>query len=212
MNTWFELVADWVDGRLDPERADAVEATVANVPATAAAASWLRRFKRAAAELPLEEPPPIVAQRLHQYFERWRTGRESGQLPELRAEQVFDSRRDLVLVGLRAAGSVEHAIHVAFRSARADLVVDIHRLGRGNSRIDGQLLVEPGAAPVAEVTLRGGAGEFRSVDGDELGRFCLPDVPDGQYELRASNGEFVVVADVTIEPDRPLAGSGTEPS
>lgn len=210
----FELLADWIDGRLSPREAVAVEAMQEEAPELRAAATWLRKFKRAAGELPLEDPPPIVGQRLRQYFDRRYAGfGVPTPLPELQAEMVSDSRRDLAVAGLRAVGAIDQNIQLAYRSSRADLVVDIHRLGRGRNRVDGQLLpTDPEAARVAEVIAAGAGTSFTALDGDVLGRFCLADVPDGRYELRASNGEFIVIAEVAIEPDPTTAPPGPEPS
>ncbi len=210
--TRFELLADWIDDRLGPPEAAAVEAMVAEAPELAAAATWLRKFERAAEELPLEDPPAIVGQRLRQYFDRRNAGFVvPTPLPELCAEMVSDSRRDLAVSGVRAVGASDQTIQLAYRSSRADLVVDIHRLGRGRNRLDGQLLpTESGAARIAEVVAAGVGTEFTALNGDVLGRFCLADVPDGRYELRASNGEFVVIAEVAIEADPTTATPGPE--
>jgi hypothetical protein len=63
---------DWLEGRLDPDRAERVAAQVADADErTLRTVQWLRGFLATARELPLEEPPPMVRQSLKQYFARW---------------------------------------------------------------------------------------------------------------------------------------------
>lgn len=72
----FRALLDWLEGRLDAERTERVAAQV-----TAAderilrTVDWLRGFLTTAHELPLEEPPPIVRQRLRRHFAHWSRGR-----------------------------------------------------------------------------------------------------------------------------------------
>lgn len=70
----FRTLLDWLDGRLDADRATRVAAQVAEADErTLRTVDWVRGFLTTARELPLEEPPPIVRQRLKQYFVRWRS-------------------------------------------------------------------------------------------------------------------------------------------
>jgi hypothetical protein len=77
----FRALLDWLEGRLDADRAERVAAQVAEADERILrTVDWLRGFLIAARELPLEEPPPIVRQRLKQHFARWSRGhaRRSG--------------------------------------------------------------------------------------------------------------------------------------
>ena len=68
----FRTLLDWLEGRLDADRAERVAAQVAEADErTLGTVDWLRAFLTTARELPLAEPPPIVRQRLRQYFARW---------------------------------------------------------------------------------------------------------------------------------------------
>jgi len=68
----FRILLDWLEGRLDADRAERVTAQVAEADErTLRTVDWLRGFLTTAHELPLEEPPPIVRLRLKQYFARW---------------------------------------------------------------------------------------------------------------------------------------------
>ena len=68
----LRTLLDWLEGRLDTERAERVAAQVAEADEqTLRMVQWLRGFLATARDLPLEEPPPIVRQSLKQYFARW---------------------------------------------------------------------------------------------------------------------------------------------
>lgn len=68
----FRTLLDWLEGRLDTDRAEQVAAAVAEADEqTLRTVEWLRGFLSTARELPLEAPPPIVRQSLQQYFANW---------------------------------------------------------------------------------------------------------------------------------------------
>jgi hypothetical protein len=195
----FRELVDWLDGRLDPGAAARIAGWVqSGDPHTQRTVEWLRSFKAIARDLPLHEPPPLVRQSLNQYFRRWSEGRTAGPRPTrlFEARLMFDSRRDeMALAGTRAASDGAASVHLAFTTEVADVVLDAHPLGGGHVRLDGQVLpVEPLEAPVFEAEAEGDGFSVRTVDGDELGRFCLPEVPVTACRLRAGNGEITIVA------------------
>lgn len=68
----FRTLLDWLEGRLDADKAERVAVQVAEADErTLRTVDWLRGFLTAARGLPLEEPPPTVRQSLKQYFARW---------------------------------------------------------------------------------------------------------------------------------------------
>jgi hypothetical protein len=196
---------DWVEDRLPPVAAARVAHQVATGDARLrGTVEWLRGFLATAGSLPLHQPPPIVRQSLRQYFARWAEARAvmDRQPRELAASVLFDSRQDLAVTGVRGAAPTGEAVHLAYTTESADLALDVWRLAGGRVRIDGQvLLADPGSAPVFEATVTGAGFTARAVDGDELGRFHLPDVPaarDGVLDLRVSNGEIAIVASLDL--------------
>jgi hypothetical protein len=206
---------DWLEDRLPPADAARVAHQVATGDARLrGTVEWLRGFLTTAGALPLHQPPPLVRQSLRQYFARWTRARAVlDQRPrELAASALFDSRKDLAVTGVRSAAPADETIHLAYTTESADVVLDVRRLAGGRVRIDGQvLLADPGSPPVFEASVTGskftgskftGTGfTARAVDGDELGRFHLPDVPagrDGVLELRVSNGEIAIVASLDL--------------
>jgi hypothetical protein len=200
----FPRLLDWLEGRLDAGQAERVAARVAEADErTLRTVDWLRGFLTTARELPLEEPPPIVRQSLKQYFARW-SRTQAVPVPEprrVRAELLFDSRRDTALAGVRAAAGDDDAIHLAYTAKQGDLLIDVYRAGTAAVRLDGQvLLAEPQGAPIFEASVSGPGFTVRTVDGDELGRFTLHEVPEGYCQLTASNGLITMTADLDLDP------------
>jgi hypothetical protein len=203
----FELLIDWLDGRLSEDRSEEARDRVAKASsATQVTVQWLRQFQRLARALPLYETPPVVKQRLQRHFLLW--SRARAELAQTAVEQtavlLFDSRLDLAGAGVRGVGDYEDAAHLAYTSERADLVLDISRHSGGRVQIDGQVLPNgEGEAPVFEAMVSGPHGVERTVDGDELGRFCLPSVHEDATELRVTNGDFTIVAGIDLRGPEP---------
>ena len=169
--------------------------------ATEATVQWLRQFKLLARALPLYETPPVVKQYLQRHFLFWSRARAALDQPavEFPMALLFDSRLDLATAGVRGVGDHEDSTHLAYTCERADLVLDLSQHSAGRVQIDGQVLPNSeGVAPVFEAMVIGPYGFTRTVDGDELGRFCLPSVPDDATELRVTNGDFTIVAAIDL--------------
>jgi hypothetical protein len=204
----FATLLDWLEDRLDPDAAVRVAAQVAQADQrTLRTLDWLRGFLTTARTLPLHEPPPIVRQSLSQHFARWsRAQAELDQQPrQIRVHLLFDSRQDLAMAGVRAGCDADDAVHLAYACDEGDLLLDIYGLGTGQARIDGQVLLSrPEGAPIFEASVaRAGAGQefmVRTKDGDELGRFSLPGVPEVACQIRATNGLVAILADLDLSP------------
>jgi hypothetical protein len=200
----FGTLLDWLEGRLDPAAAEQVAAQVAAADErTRRTVDWLRGFLVTAGALPLHEPPPIVRQSLKQHFARWSRARaELDQRPrDVHVRLLFDSRQDLAPAGVRAGTRDDDAVHLVYTAEEGDVLVDIYRRRPGSVRIDGQvLLAQPQEAPIFEASVAGAGFTVRTMDGDQLGRFCLRDVPERQCQLRATNGLITIVADLDLDP------------
>jgi hypothetical protein len=198
----FATLLDWLEGRLDPAEASQVSAQVAEADGrTRAAVVWLQSFLATTRAFPAPEPPPIVRQNLRQHFVRWSKAQAALRArPEpVAASLLFDSRQDLALAGFRSGDEADEAYHLAFTTDVADLVIDVRRIADGQVRLDGQVLPgNPAAAPVFAAEAVGQGFRVRTVDGDELGRFTLPEVPAGPCRLEVSNGETILRAEVDL--------------
>jgi len=203
----IKLLADWLDGRLPEHRAEAVRAAVPMAePETQATVQWLHRFQVLARAMPLSEPPAVVGQHLRRYFRLWSQARTALSQPPalLTATLLFDSRLDLATAGVRGVDDYENAAHLAYTCDRADLVLDLSRNSDGRVRVDGQVLAGEDEEPVFEAMVVGPHGVIRTVDGDELGRFSLPSVPDDATELRVTNGDLTIVAALDLRGPEPV--------
>ena len=60
------------------------------------------------------------------------------------------------------------------------------------------LFVSAAGAPVFSAQAAGLGYTVRTVDGDELGRFTLAEVPAGRCRLEVSNGEIVLRTDLDL--------------
>lgn len=201
----FARIADWIEGRLETDAAARLAITVEADPELQASAAWLADFAALTRTLPVEDPPPLIQQRLRQHFDRWSTAQAvlEQPVPVSVADLVFDSRLDRPLAGVRGA-SEDDAFHLAFQSELADLVVDVRPRPDGLLDLSGQVLpAATEAAPVFEASIRGGGSPRRCVDGDVLGRFELRGVPAEAAELRVGNGELEVVAALRLSPIGP---------
>jgi hypothetical protein len=198
----FETLLDWLDGRLDGEQASQVSAQVAEGDGrTRSSVRWLQGFLATARRFPAPEPPPIIRQHLRQHFLRWSKARAALRAEPhlLDATLLFDSRQDLVLAGVRGGEEAEDTYHLAFTTDVGDLVVDVRRVGKGELRLDGQvLLTDAAAASVFSAQAAGLGYTVRTVDGDELGRFTLPEVPAGRCRLEVSNGEIILRTELDL--------------
>jgi hypothetical protein len=198
----FATLLDWLEGRLDSEHAAQVLAWVAEGDSrTQASVQWLQGFLATARAFPAPAPPPIVRQNLRQHFVRWSKARAALRAdPQLvDATLLFDSRQDLALTGVRGGDEPEEAYHLAFTTDVADLVLDVRRIGNGQVRLDGQVLLgDTSGAPVFAAEAAGAEFIVRTVDGDELGRFTLLEVPAERCRLEVSNGEILLRAELDL--------------
>ncbi len=188
----FATLLDWVDGRLDPEQAQAIaEQARGGDPRLVATVEWLRGFLDVAGSLPLSTPPPIVRQRLRQqYAARLETGSTRTSRPAaVSADLVFDSLVDLRATGTRGGNDVMDVRHLAYSSESADVVLDVHPAGSGAVRLEGQVLpIEEISDPCFEARITSPSKELRSLEGDVLGRFHVADVPLDAATLDLTNG------------------------
>ena len=193
----FEVLVEWVEGRLDAETsAEVSEAVMAGDLEATASVEWLQEFLVVADAMPLHKPPPVIRQNLLRYFARWSQARATLDHPrlELNARLLFDSRMDLAPVGVRGPNDVEGIAHLAYTTDHADLVLDVSPVGDGMVRLDGQvLLTDDTQDRIFEAVVTGPSGARRTIDGDALGRFCLVNVSDDASELRVTNGDMTIV-------------------
>jgi hypothetical protein len=206
----FRQLADLVDERLDAtERAEVAAATAAD-PDARATEHWLRGFVETARAIPLADASPLVEQRLRQHFARWAQAQEVLSAPtvRVRAELVFDSRRDRALAGVR--GDTE-TVDLGYGCEQAELLVNLLPDRDGRVKVSGQvLLTAETTAPIFEVGV-GAADGWRTAESDELGRFRLGGLPAARTELRLGNGEVEICAVLDLQDPAGDDSAGRQP-
>lgn len=206
--TFTELV-DWVDGRLDDERAAEVASRVAEdgTPETAAALEWIREFKAAAALMPLVAPPEHVRSSVRAAFRRLRAP-WAGSADDLHLD--FDSRF-APLAGVRSAGGPSDLFHLDYSSVGIAVSLDISPLAGNELLVSGTVTGAMTGAEVAEpvdgrtptdwgVVFNSGGEPRRTTAADRAGRFSTR-VPDDVDEI------WIVSAARRVRAELSLAGA-----
>ncbi|QYJ02984.1 hypothetical protein KUV85_11630 [Nocardioides panacisoli] len=194
----FRELADWIDGRLDDERAATVAAYVASGDAdTRDAVAWLREFKQAAGLLPLQAPPPEVGEAARDAFRQLRTPR--GVDPRWFTVR-FDSRL-APAAGIRTTGTAPASFHLDLEGHGLTVSVDLTRVDETHLDVDGAIRGADADAsrtsrPVAVVFLAAGE-ELATVPVDRRGHFATR-VPVEVDELRVVAGGGVIRARLTV--------------
>lgn len=187
-----ELILDWLEGRLPPAEAAAVERAVAR-PGSAAQrfAAWAEQFHRLAGELPLVDPPPVIAQRLRRLHAQSR-GRTRATA-RLLARLDVDSRLPDAMVAVRGPFlEVTSRVQLTFTTDAADVVLDIAPAGSGTVDLRGQVLARQQMPSAFEATASGPSGSISTIEGDDQGSFVLQRVPVDADLIVVTNGEITI--------------------
>lgn len=186
-------IFDWVEGRLAPERAQAVAEHVAADPAAAATAEWFERFREDAARLPLERPPAELSQRLRDLFV---AGTAQAPGPQWSSARLLYDTRDARVAGTRSADTLD-STHLAFESEAGRFIVEVRPAGVGAVDLIGLLLLENPVEGIDLSLLEDGVVR-RMVRASADGRFELHEVPDSVDELRFVAGPVQVSAPLRL--------------
>jgi hypothetical protein len=196
-----ERLADWLDGRLSEEEAEAVAERVARTDeATRAQLEWLRAFVRASATTKLVPPPREVRRAISWRFAAHAEGqRQPGLLQRLVATLSFDSGLQPEL-GLRSSDSEESQRQLFYTTDAADIALNVRpRPRNGHLDLDGQVFPADDADPASfSVQLLSGADEVGLTTTDELGEFAFESVSPGAYQILVS-GERVEILISSVE-------------
>lgn len=181
-DTGFESLADWVEGRLTQEEAEAVARGVARGGEEPRRdVEWLRAFVEASEDVALASPPPEARGELMRRFEAYAEGRRGpGFLERLVAGLTFDSGLQPAF-GVRSAGARER--QMIYSTDLADVALNVQPRAGGNLDILGQLLPIGDDAPedFAVQLLRADGTQAGIAPTDALGEFAIEDVVPGEY-------------------------------
>lgn len=193
----FELLLDWLEGRLSEEEARKVEEMAIVDESVRAEAEWLRAFVRVSDETTLEKPPPEVRQNLSRRFAAY-AGQKSraGFLQRILATLTFDSNAQPAMAGFRSAGGSGASRQLVYDAEVAEIALNVRgRPNNGHVDVYGQVFPDVDENPDAfSVQLLKGADEVGLTSADELGEFIFEGVEPGTYEmiLSAAQIEFLV--------------------
>ncbi len=198
----YATLLDWLEDLLPHDASAAVAEHVRRgSPELRDTVEWLREFLEFSDTHKLHEAPPVVRQSLqHAFRDRSRVG-DAPSPRRVQPTLLFDSRAHRELVGVRGAplSGAGGAVHLAFTSPDADLLVDVAVRPAGDLDLTGQVLVRGGAeSPVFEATVLAGGHTSRCIDGDELGRFRFTHQPVPLERLTVTNGDIVLTVRLDI--------------
>lgn len=192
----FTDLLDWVEGRLVPERADAVASYVAQGdPLTVESVEWIRDFLEDARSMPLAVPPPDLSARLRNVF----VGLHSPDLDAgwSDASLLYDTRTGLAAAGVRSLD--DDGVHLAFDSDLGRFLLDATPAGPGEVDIQGLIrLAEAGPDGVDVAFLQRGTLR-RASRATTDGRFDVRAVPVDVDELWLTSGSTRVRAVLDLQ-------------
>jgi hypothetical protein len=182
--TFTELL-DWVEGRLAPERADAVATYVATAdPETAETVEWIREFVVKAHAMPLQQPPADLSARLRDVF----VGLHSPELSQdwSEASLLYDTRSGLAAAGVRSLD--EDGVHMAYDSELGRFVLDAIAAGADVVDVQGMLVFGQKQSTGIDLAFFQGGTLRRAARTTPDGRFEVRGVPADVDELWLSSG------------------------
>lgn len=180
----FTELVDWVEGRLVPERVDAVAAYVDAADAeTADAVEWIRDFHHHARAMPLERPPAELSARLRGVFTGLHEPQRSDDWSE--ASLLYDTRLGMAAAGVRSAD--DDGVHLAFDSELGRFVLDAVPAGAGEVDVQGMVAVAHSAKAGIDLAFLERGTLRRAARATADGRFDVRGVPIAVDELWLSS-------------------------
>ena len=195
----FAELLDWLEGRLPPDKAQALAERLQSADAaTQADLDWLRLFLQARQSVHFASPPPGVRETLKQRFAAYAEAPEPpGPFQRWLATLTFDSRAQPVTAGLRSAQLAQEGQQrqLIYTTEAAEIALNVHSI-----RPDKDFMVTGQIFPTADspthafsIQLLRDAGEVALAAADELGEFTFADIPAGEYDMVVSAGQYEVV-------------------
>jgi hypothetical protein len=184
----FSPLLDWVEGRLSPQAAQAVELLLAGADAeTNATVTWLRNFVEARRAVTFAAPPVETHNRLREQFAAYAAERRSpGLLRRLVAALSFDSSaQPLALAGARTVGGAPfQPRQLVFSCAVADIALNVHRRPHDDHvDVSGQVFPHGPLTPAGWGVLLIGDTGPDATHTDDLGEFGFEAIQPGDYTI-----------------------------
>ena len=192
-----EQLVDWIDGRLDSSRAEAIETWVASDADLQQTVAWLQTFVGLRQQLVWATPPSTVRQALNSRFADYAARKQAAAtqteadaqqepnlLRRLLAALTFDSAAQLGVAGARSA-QLASARQLIYASELAEIVLNIGQPdAQGNVSILGQILPIPDVEPADfMVQLFKNGSAVQETQSDELGEFSFGSLQPDAYSV-----------------------------
>ena len=191
----FERLADWAEGRLSGEEAEALTEQLRGADEeTRARAQWLRSFARAAERTTLAAPPREVRESLSRRFAAYAEGaREPGFVRRVVATLSLGGGMQPAF-GMRSARTGEAEGQLVYSTDLADIALNVHVRPAGKMDLDGQLFPAGDAEPGGFVVqILSGGSDVGITTTDELGEFGFESIAAGEYDIVVGNDEVEIL-------------------
>ena len=193
----FSELLDWLEGRLPPDKAQAVAERLQSADAaTQADLDWLRLFLQARQSVQFASPPPSVRETLRRDFAAYAETREPpSPFRRWLATLTFDSRAQPITAGFRSAAGEAQRRQLIYTTEAAEIALTIQSsLPDRNFIVTGQIFpMGDTLTHTFSIQLQRDAWEVALAATDELGEFTFADVPAGEYDIVVSAGQYEVV-------------------
>ena len=195
----FELILDWLEGRLEPGAARSVESQVETAsPETQQTVAFLRHWLSSSR---MAQTPALPARVREQLMERFGADRP-GFIERFTAALKFDSHHQWAAAGVRSAGMDDRQRQLVYDTGWAEISLNVQpRPQDGRFSLIGQIFLKtslPVSVPPLEdfsvqlITDSQETGQIQESYSqvDELGEFVFEGLDGGNYDLVLSTGEF----------------------
>ena len=193
----FSELLDWLEGRLPSDQARAVAQRIETASAaTQADLDWLRLFLQARQSVYFATPPPTVRETLKGRFAAYAEARQPpGLFQRLLAELTFDSHLQPATAGLRSVADGGPQRQLIYATETAEIAVTVQStLPNKTFTVAGQIFPVVDMAPQSfSIQLLRDVQEVGLATADELGEFRFANLPEGEYEMVVSAGQYEVI-------------------
>ena len=192
----FNQLIDYLDGRLDPDRAESIVAHLeSGCPQCIADREWYLRVGTIASSDRSIEPPAWVVKRAIKLFDQKseRRGLVS-KLGDAIASLVFDSMARPIAVGVRSAQPSNRQLLYRAGDYSIDLMINLS--GESEAELMGQVLREGDfefeCVTGLSLQLMQDGETVCSAETNHVGEFSISGVGQGDYDLRVETAEVSI--------------------
>lgn len=190
----FEKLADWIEGRLSSQEAEAIATQVAADETLQADVAWLRTFHQNRQQTVFAAPPANLRSELNRQFAAYAAANRPTTLWErITAVLKFDSQTQPTAVGVRSSSATERQLVYTTSHADVALTIQLQTLDK-TFQLFGQVLpTHTDTLDTFSVQLFQYNQERIFTTTDEGGEFVLEEMPGGHYDLAIGNDQYQIL-------------------